>query len=90
MIDWGSRVVAVRRQADLLDLSRSSVYYTARALSDRDLRLMRRLDELHLQIPFYGSRKLTRKRAAVTHGFEAAIELRYVTVAALRPVIFGA
>ena len=30
------------------------------------------------------------KRAAVTHGFEAAIGLRYVTVAGLRPVIFGA
>jgi putative transposase len=60
MIDWGSRV-AVRRQAELLDLSRSSVYYTPCALSDRDLRLMRRLDELHLQMPFYGSRKLTRE-----------------------------
>ena len=32
-----------------------------RALSDRDLRLMRRIDELHLQMPFYGSRKLTRE-----------------------------
>jgi putative transposase len=34
------------------------VYYTPRPLSERDLRLMRRLDELHLQLPFYGSRKL--------------------------------
>jgi putative transposase len=41
-----------------LDLSRSSVYYTPRPLSDRDLRLMRRIDELHLQLRFYGSRKL--------------------------------
>ncbi len=57
MIDRGSEV-AVKRQAELLDLSRSSVYYTPRALSERDLRLMRRLDELHLQLPFYGSRKL--------------------------------
>jgi putative transposase len=60
MIDRGSKV-PVRRQAELLDLSRSSVYYTARPLSDRDLGLMRRLDELHLQLPFYGSRKLTRE-----------------------------
>jgi putative transposase len=57
MIDRGSEV-AVKRQAELLDLSRSSVYYTPRPLSERDLRLMRRLDELHLQLPFYGSRKL--------------------------------
>src|ERR1700688_1473322 len=60
MIERGSRV-AVTRQAELLDLSRSSVYYTPRPLSDRDLGLMRRLDELHLQLPFYGSRKLTRE-----------------------------
>jgi len=60
MIDRGSKV-PVTRQAELLDLSRSSVYYTPRALSDRDLALMRRIDELHLQIPFYGSRKLTRE-----------------------------
>ena len=57
MIDRGSEV-AVKRQAELLDLSRSSVYYTPRPLSERDLLLMRRLDELHLQLPFYGSRKL--------------------------------
>jgi putative transposase len=60
MIDWGGKVT-VARQAELLDLSRSSVYYTPRPLSDRDLGLMRRLDELHLQLPFYGSRKLTRE-----------------------------
>ena len=48
----------VKRQAELLDLSRSSVYYTPRALSERDLKLMRRIDELHLELPFYGSRKL--------------------------------
>ena len=60
MIERGAKV-AVRRQAELLDLSRSSVYYTPRPLSERDLVLMRRIDELHLQIPFYGSRKLTRE-----------------------------
>jgi putative transposase len=60
MIDRGSKL-PVRRQAQLLDLSRSSVYYTPRPLSDRDLGLMHRLDELHLQLPFYGSRKLTRE-----------------------------
>jgi putative transposase len=60
MIERGAQV-PVTRQAELLDLSRSSVYYTPRPLSDRDLGLMRRLDELHLELPFYGSRKLTRE-----------------------------
>jgi putative transposase len=49
--------VTVTRQAQLLDLSRSSVYYTPRALPERDLVLMRRIDELHLLWPFYGARK---------------------------------
>jgi putative transposase len=48
----------VTRQAQLLSLSRSSVYYTPRPLSARDLQLMRRIDELHLELPFYGARKL--------------------------------
>jgi putative transposase len=34
------------------------VYYTPRPLPERDLLLMRRIDELHLQLPFYGARKL--------------------------------
>ena len=60
MMDRGSEL-PVKRQAQLLDLSRSSVYYVARALPERDLTLMRRLDELHLKWPFYGARKLTRE-----------------------------
>ena len=60
MIERGSKL-PVTRQAQILGLSRSSVYYTARALPERDLRLMRRLDELHLKWPFYGSRKLTKE-----------------------------
>ena len=51
----------MKHQAELLDLSRSSVYYTPRPVSERDLKLMRRIDELHLQAPFYGSRKLAKQ-----------------------------
>ena len=57
MIERGSEV-PVTRQAELLGLSRSSVYYTPRPLPERDLVLMRRIDELHLELPFYGARKL--------------------------------
>ena len=57
MIERGSGL-AVKRQAQLLGLSRSSVCYLPRPVSARDLVLMRRLDELHLELPFYGSRKL--------------------------------
>ncbi len=57
MIDRGAKA-SVKRQAELLELSRSSVYYQPRPISERDLGLMRRIDELHLEAPFYGSRKL--------------------------------
>ena len=48
----------VSRQAELLELSRSNVYYLARPVSAADLALMRRIDELHLNFPFAGARML--------------------------------
>ncbi|MHB8252506.1 MAG: DDE-type integrase/transposase/recombinase [Acidiferrobacter sp.] len=47
------------RQCELLAVARSTVYYPRRpAVSDDDLRLMRRLDEVHLQYRFLGTRPL--------------------------------
>ena len=57
MIDRGHEL-ALARQAKLLKLSRSSVYYRPRPVSPGDLAIMRRIDELHLEYPFAGSRML--------------------------------
>ena len=57
MIDR-SHDLPVSRQAAVLGISRGSVYYQARAVSDADLALMRRIDALHLDYPFAGSRML--------------------------------
>ena len=46
----------ITTQCQLLGLSRSSAYYRPRGVSEADLRLMRRLDELHLEHPFLGAR----------------------------------
>ncbi len=46
------------RQAVLLKLSRSSLYYRAQPVAPADLAVMRRIDELHLDYPFAGSRML--------------------------------
>ncbi|MBS1164430.1 MAG: putative transposase OrfB [Proteobacteria bacterium] len=46
------------RQAKLLGISRGSIYYLPRAVPAVDLALMRRIDELHLEYPFAGSRML--------------------------------
>jgi len=45
-------------QAKLLGLSRSSIYYTPRPVSERDLRLMHKMDKLHTDSPFAGARML--------------------------------
>ena len=46
------------RQAQLLDVSRASIYYRPQPTPAADLALMRRIDELHLEHPFAGSRML--------------------------------
>lgn len=50
--------LSLREQCELLGLSRSSYYYECQPESAENLDLMRRLDELHLKHPVYGSRKL--------------------------------
>ena len=58
------------RQCGLLGVSRSSQYYAPKGESAENLALMRRLDELHLAHPFYGSRQMARhlRREGVTAG----------------------
>lgn len=50
--------LSITAQAKLLGISRTAVYYLPRPVSKADLALMRRLDELHLNFPFAGSRML--------------------------------
>ncbi len=50
----------IARQARALGVSRGSVYYVPRPVSDADLALMRRLDALHLDFPYAGARLLRR------------------------------
>jgi putative transposase len=48
----------VKRQAELVGISRGSVYYLPKPVSAADLTLMRAIDELHLEYPFAGARML--------------------------------
>ena len=52
------------QQAEVLRISRGSVYYQPRPVPDADLAIMRRLDRLHLEFPFAGSRMLSGLLAA--------------------------
>ena len=53
MIDREHELPLVR-QAELLELSRSSLYYKGRPVTAATLAIMRRIDELHLEYPFAG------------------------------------
>lgn len=57
--------LSMRRQCELLRVNRSSVYYTPLPTDPEELQLMRRIDELHLQRPFYGSRSIARELSLV-------------------------
>ena len=57
MIDH-THAISVVRQAELVGLSRASVYYLPRVASEADQRLMKRIDVIHLDYPFAGARML--------------------------------
>jgi putative transposase len=57
MIDQG-RPLPITRQAQLLGLSRGSVYYEPVGTSEGDLALMAAMDDIHMKLPFYGSRRI--------------------------------
>ena len=53
--------LSLSRQCEVLAMSRSSYYYTPKGESAENLELMRRIDELFLKYPFYGSRQMVRQ-----------------------------
>jgi putative transposase len=58
LVDEGHAELSIRRQCELLGLSRSSFYYEPAEVSAEDLRLMRLIDEPYTARPFYGSRRM--------------------------------
>jgi len=61
MIARGHPDLSLSRQCRLLSISRSAFYYTPKGESAENLNLMRRIDELFLKYPFYGSRQMVRQ-----------------------------
>jgi len=60
MVKQDNAFPSMRRQCELLRVSRSSLYYEPVTDSKEQLIFMRRMDELHLDKPFYGSRLMTK------------------------------
>ena len=89
MIDR-SHALPVTRQARELGISRGSVYYLPRPTSDADLAIMRRLDELHMDFPFAGSRMLRDLLAADSvNRRQERHDQRQLLVRQIRPMASG-
>lgn len=58
MIEMQDNELSISSQADLLSISRSSLYYQPRPPSEKEIRIKHRIDEIYTQYPFYGSRRI--------------------------------
>ena len=54
---------SLSRQCELVSISRSTAYYAPKGESEETLALMRRIDEVFVHYPFYGSRQIVRHLA---------------------------
>ena len=59
MVGRPGKDLSVRRQCALVGVARSAIYRPKPVARADDLAVMRRIDELHLELPFYGSRRMT-------------------------------
>src|SRR3981081_3776637 len=72
--------LSITKQAEVLKISRGSVYYLPRPVSSADLAILRRLDQLHLEFPFAGSRML--RGLAITRPNQVwAMDITYIAMA---------
>ena len=60
MIDRANPNLSITLQCRILSINRSSFYYAAKGENEANLALMRRIDELFMKYPFYGSRQMVR------------------------------
>jgi len=58
LVDRADPVLSIVAQCRLLKIARSTLYYRPAPVSEDDLAVMRRLDELYLATPFYGTRRM--------------------------------
>lgn len=79
-------ILSLTRQTDLLGISRGSLYYQPQPASADDLALMRRIDQLHMEFPFSGSRMmkgLLRQEGFTTGRLHVATLMKRIGIEAL-------
>ncbi len=78
----------LRTQAELLGVSRSSLYYQPRSPSAEEVQLKHRIDEIYTLLPFYGSRKIAAQLHREGKGINRKTVARYMQemgIAAIYP-----
>ena len=60
-IDKSGKVPSITRQAELLGISRSCVYYTPIPVDPFTLEVMNKIDEVYTRRPYYGSRRIAKE-----------------------------
>ena len=60
MIDNNYRNLAISRQCDLLLINKSTYYYKAKGLTQRDLEIMKTIDEIYTEHPYFGARRMSK------------------------------
>jgi putative transposase len=88
LIERAESELALSLQADLLGLSRASLYYQPRPPSAEEVRLKHRIDEVYTQCPFYGARKIAAQLQREGMGINRKTAGRYMNemgIAAIYP-----
>ena len=60
MIDNNCRNLAISRQCDLLLINKSTYYYKAKGITTRDLEIMKVIDEIYTEHPYFGARRMSK------------------------------
>ncbi|WP_143116585.1 IS3 family transposase [Neomoorella thermoacetica] len=59
LVEWGHPELPIKKQAELLSLNRSSLYYQPVPPCPEEIAIKHRIDEIYTAFPFYGSRRIT-------------------------------
>lgn len=88
LVDWEDRELPLTVQAELLSVSRASLYYQPVAPSAEEIALKHRIDELYTDYPFYGSRRITahlRREGHVINRKQVQRHMREMGLVAIYP-----
>jgi putative transposase len=86
MINSTDNKLSVTEQCKLLSISRSSYYYKPRGLSEEDLEIMKNIDEIYTEHPYYGTRRMSKYLQLSGHAVGRKVVRRYYQVMGLEAV----